>query len=125
MSQARGRCRALAAPWLWGANAFLSDLLFLPLQAAELGMVSAYYTYIFTNLVRRFNSPCHGMGVSFFRVSVCVGGEGAQDDAQEVRIGNTEAEASPRTGRVCWEHGSSRMAASHLDDCSSWGNRGL
>ncbi|XP_026937641.1 glutamate receptor ionotropic, kainate 4 [Sagmatias obliquidens] len=29
---------------------FLSNLLLFPLQAAELGMVSAYYTYIFTNL---------------------------------------------------------------------------
>lgn len=35
---------------------FHSNLLLFPLQAAELGMVSAYYTYIFTNLVRHFHS---------------------------------------------------------------------
>lgn len=34
-----------------------SNLLLFALQAAELGMVSAYYTYIFTNLVRHFHSP--------------------------------------------------------------------
>lgn len=33
----------------------LRSNLFSPSQAAELGMASAYYTYIFTNLVRRFS----------------------------------------------------------------------
>lgn len=40
----------------WNCCSLLTHLFSFPLQAAELGMVSAYYTYIFTNLVRHFLS---------------------------------------------------------------------
>lgn len=63
------------------AIALLSNLLLFPLQAAELGMVSAYYTYIFTNLVRHFTAHCLGME------SVLNWGWGAQYEAQEVKTG--------------------------------------
>lgn len=39
----------------WKIARLRSNLFSSPSQAAELGMASAYYTYIFTNLVRRFS----------------------------------------------------------------------
>lgn len=47
-------------PWLCLAGLEIVRLCFnlffsSPSQAAELGMASAYYTYIFTNLVRNFS----------------------------------------------------------------------
>ncbi|XP_049467557.1 glutamate receptor ionotropic, kainate 4-like [Panthera uncia] len=49
------------------ANASMSHTILL--KAAELGMVSAYYTYIFTNLVRHFHSSPPWHRVSIIRVS--------------------------------------------------------
>lgn len=50
---------------------------------------------------------------------------GGQDDAQEVRIGNTEAEASPMTGRCPGNMELQELPHSHLNDSSSWGNGDL
>ena len=73
---------------------FLSNILLFILQAAELGMASAYYTYIFTNLVRHFHSSPPRHRVSLIRVSAVW-----QNEAQEMGIGKIKAEASKR-GRV-------------------------
>lgn len=77
-----------------GIFVFLSNLFLFPLQAAELGMVSAYYTYIFTNLVRHVHSSPPWHRVSLIRVSGVW-----QNEAQEIGARKTEAEASQR-GRV-------------------------
>lgn len=47
----------------WKIARLRSNLLSSPSQAAELGMASAYYTYIFTNLVRRFSQLFSGVCV--------------------------------------------------------------